>query len=261
MTKPHTVQSLTELLRQCRSSIKWYLKSLNSVHLVPALVEAVKVQNLLDTIDALSTTNKGNTMTTTTQAVGAAFAADGVTPTYTAPGLPIMVSAVEFNRVHSELAALRTELARPQEVTDAEIKAFCKTWFADEFSHCGFDTRSRAVLIEFTSNRLAATSTKSADQYWARKIVRHHALALAENLTAQPAIATKPADSAAVQGELTELPESDFRQPRLDWNSVNAFVHEPGTHFEELQGLCLALASVVENATPQAPTKQGGNKP
>jgi hypothetical protein len=41
--------------------------------------------------------------------------------------------------------------------------------------------------------------------------------------------------------------ESDFRQPALDWKSVNDFVHQSGVHFEELQGLCLALASKREN--------------
>ena len=35
------------------------------------------------------------------------FAADGITPTFTVPGQPIMVSAVDFNRVHAELADLR----------------------------------------------------------------------------------------------------------------------------------------------------------
>lgn len=34
--------------------------------------------------------------------------------------------------------------------------------------------------------------------------------------------------------------------PPLDWRSVNAFVHESGVQFEELQGLCLALASALE---------------
>lgn len=46
---------------------------------------------------------------------GKCFAADGVTPTYTASGLPIMVSAAEFNRVYSELAALRATPATAAE--------------------------------------------------------------------------------------------------------------------------------------------------
>lgn len=91
----------------------------------------------------------------TTQAVSL-FAADGVTPIYTAHGLPIMVSAVEFNRVHSELAALRAELARPQEVTDAEVyRAKALIGFAD-------NEPTRRALQDFLANR-AATSTKPAD--------------------------------------------------------------------------------------------------
>ena len=64
----------------------------------------------------------------------------------------------------------------------------------------------------------------------------------------------KPACIKAQRDELRDelfkkLPpsESDFRQPALDWKSVNDFVHQSGVHFEELQGLCLALAGKLES--------------
>ena len=48
------------------------------------------------------------------------------------------------------------------EVTDAERKAFMKTWFADDFAYSGFDTRATAALTEFLRCRSAATPTKPA---------------------------------------------------------------------------------------------------
>lgn len=48
-------------------------------------------------------------MTKIYETAAKSFAADGVTQTYEVRGLPILVNAVDFNRVYSELAALRTE--------------------------------------------------------------------------------------------------------------------------------------------------------
>lgn len=63
-------------------------------------------------------------MNTTHQAVEAAdsrcFAADGVTPTFTAPGLPIMVAATAFNKLYSQ-RAITHDVAAEVGIPESEL--------------------------------------------------------------------------------------------------------------------------------------------
>ena len=70
----------------------------------------------------------------------------------------------EYNSSKSQLeAALRTELARPQEVTDAEAAHFMQVWFETGKYSEPAENRAKIAMQAVLNSRIAATSTEPAD--------------------------------------------------------------------------------------------------